>query len=56
MESSVNFEDNYEFYMYHLNNTGQLITPMDQTINPANAKKLVAKKPSMTQASPGNQS
>ena len=25
----VAFEDNYAFYMYYLNNTGQLVTPVE---------------------------
>jgi hypothetical protein len=24
------FDDNYAFYMYYLNSTGQLVTPLDQ--------------------------
>ena len=28
-DNTLNFEDNYEFYMYHLNTSGQLITPQE---------------------------
>ena len=43
-EVSVNFEDNYEFYMYHLNTSGQLVKPQDQ-LGLAKDSRLVLKKP-----------
>ncbi|CDW81971.1 UNKNOWN [Stylonychia lemnae] len=39
-EPGFNFEDNYEFYMYHLNTSGQLITPQEQ-IDPLNPNSRV---------------
>lgn len=38
------FEDNYAFYMYYLNSTGQLVTPLDQMFEGNAAKQEQLRK------------